>query len=166
MIKYLFQIAGFFPLFVFVDVYIITSNWLYAFVIGGILALMQISLFLYKNLTFDRFMLAINLFLIIGAIGLGLHISWIENLYDQLMQTTLFVFLLLVGLATTLLSEHGFIDIRSLHDKKIIRRKSLYLVLATAIATVFSYFFKGSIIISGLLPFAGLIAIRKFLIKK
>src|SRR5581483_10607552 len=95
---YLFQIAGFFPLFVFVDVYIITNDWLYAFIAGGILALLQITAFLFKNLSFDRFMLAINLFLVIGAIGLGLHISLIENLYDQLIQTTLFVFLLLVVL--------------------------------------------------------------------
>jgi hypothetical protein len=141
------------------------SAWYGAFLLGGIVALIQFVLLVSMHMHMNRFILAINLFLCIGAIAFLFNISWLLYMYSKLKATALFFSLLMVGIVTTFYTKRGFID-RQKADAKTIRISSLILLAGTFIALLVSYFFNGNFIYSGLLPFLGVKFLQTFLIKK
>ena len=137
-------------------------NWKLAFVIGGCIALIEFAFLLINKKVFDRLIMAINLFLFVGGLGFLFNIHPILNLYDNLMQSALFVSILLVGAVTTLFSIYGFIGVDH-PNKQLIRNRSIYLVIASLLACTLSLFFRGDMLLGGTLPFIGLLVIRKVL---
>lgn len=166
---YIAKILQFFPIVLFIYSYRITNSWETAFYIGGSLAALQTITFLVLKLPIERLLLAVNLFLAGGAVGMYYKIGWIEYVYDELMQGALLMWYALVGVITTLFSPTGFLGINH-PNKKLIKLYSWYLLGVTVFLIGWSWYFKGESIIafmlSGGLPFAVLIALHKRLVSK
>lgn len=158
---YITKLSEFFPIILFVWMYRITNGWYYAFLVGGISALIQISVFIFLRLDLNRFIVAVNLFLFGGALGMVTNNMTILNFYEYFAQTTLFIWLFIVGCITTLFSKRGFIDISA--SRRIVLANSVYLLLATGAALGFSYIFRGNMILAGGLPFIGVIVLSNIL---
>lgn len=137
-------------------------NWKLAFVIGGCIALIELFFLLINKKVIDRFIMAINIFLFVGGLGFLFDIHPILNLYDRLMQSALFVSILLVGVVTTLFSIYGFIGVGH-PNKQLIRNRSIYLLMASLLACTLSLFFRQDMLFGGTLPFIGLLVSRKML---
>lgn len=155
------ELFQYIPLSTFVLTHRLTGSWDRAFQIGGLVALAQTTYFLYSQLHINRFLAAVNLFILGGAIGLGFQIGWLENAYEALKQTTLFISLLVVGIVTTLFSSQGFIDVSRGQRRKIIQ-DSLLLVAATMAACFWSWYWRDLFFVS-VAPFILLIFLQKIL---
>lgn len=166
MARKLLLLVQFIPLSVFLAIVRWTDemgpNWKLAFVIGGCLAVIEFALLFIKKKVFDRLIMAVNLFLFVGGVGFLFDIHPILNLYDNLMQSALFVSILLVGLVTTFFSVYGFIAVNH-PNKQLVRSRSLYLVVTSLFAFALSLFFRGDMLLGGTLPFIGLLVIRRIL---
>lgn len=135
-------------------------NWKLAFIIGGCIAVIESFLLSLNKNEFNRFILAVNLFLFLGGVGFLFDIYPVLILYKNLMQSALFASLFLVGLVTTFFSAHGFIGVDH-PNKKLVRNRSLFLLIATIFAFVLSLFFRGNMLLAGILPFLGLLLAGK-----
>ncbi|WP_458776760.1 hypothetical protein [Desulforhopalus sp. 52FAK] len=139
-----------------------SPNWKMAFIVGGGIALVETILLSRRKNTFNRFILAVNVFLFVGGMGFLLSIGPILSMYKNLMQSALFSSLIVVGLLTTFFSAHGFIGVEHPNRKLVINR-SIYLLLASLFAFSFSLFFRGNTLLSGILPFISLLFFGKIL---
>lgn len=152
------------PLAGFLIAYRIVQDWETAFIVGGALALLQIKLFLYERLSIDRFMLAVNLFVVGGAIGFLFNINWLLDLYETYIQATLFGYLVLVGIISTCCTKLGFINVEA--RAALVRTYSIYLLIGTLIAFGFSLYFKGHLLWAGIVPFVLLRIFRDELVRR
>ena len=169
MVHKLFLLVQFVPLSVFLAIIRWSDetgpNWKLAFIIGGCIAVIESILLSTRKIAFNRFIMAINLFLFVGGMGFLFRISPILNLYKHLMQSALFAALLLVGLGTTFFSVYGFIGVKH-PNKQIVRSRSIYLLIASLFAFALSMLFRGNMLLSGILPFISLLIISKVLCLK
>jgi hypothetical protein len=165
----LFLFVQFIPLSVFLAIIRWSDgtgpNWKLAFIIGGCIAVIESILLFIRKIAFDRFIMAVNLFLFVGGMGFLFRIYPILNLYRHLMQSALFAALLLVGFVTTFFSVYGFIGVKH-PNKQIVRSRSIYLLIASLFAFVISILFRGNMLLAGILPFIGLLIVGKVLCKK
>lgn len=159
------SVLQFLPLSFFMITYRVMGDWQPAFIAGGITALLQIAIFLYQKIELDRFILAINCFLVGGATMYVFDIAWLQNLYDHFLYTTLFVWLCIIGAITTIFSKNGYLGIPH-NNPKMIRAFSLSLLFGTVIATAFSWFFQGDFIFAAVVPWVFLIFLKKTLSAK
>ena len=162
----LFIIVQFVPLSVFLAIVRWTDgsgpDWKLAFIISGCIAAVEsILLFTTKKIV-NRFIWAVNLFLVVGAVSFALKIHPILSLYKNLMQSALFASLVLIGLVTTFFSVNGFIGAKH-SNKHIVRSYSIYLLIASLFAFILSMLFRGNMLLAGILPFIGLLLINKLL---
>jgi hypothetical protein len=81
-----------------------------AFTLGGALALIQMLYSAYQGRPIDYIALGCNLFLMGGAGASALNVL-LKVPYSLFNQTSLFIWILLVGVVTTLLSPKGFIQL-------------------------------------------------------
>lgn len=169
MSRKLFILVQFFPLSAFLVIIRWSDgsdpNWKMAFIIGGCIAVIESFLLSLSKNQFNRFILAVNLFLFVGGVSFLFDIYPVLMLYKKLMQSALFASLFLVGLVTTFFSAHGFIGVDH-PNKKLVRNRSLYLLIATIFTFVLSLFFRGNMLLAGILPFIGLLLVGKILCPK
>jgi hypothetical protein len=127
--------------------------WKNAFVVGGICTIAVIAFHVYKKMMFDRLMLGVNLFLLIGACSFYGDMSSVLYYLGVYKGPVFLSCLFCVGLLTTLFSQAGFIGIRSA-DKKKIENDSLQLLLLSFISIIWSIITnKYGLIISAVIPF-------------
>jgi hypothetical protein len=166
--KYL-NIIEFIPISAFGFIVRLTSengvNWKLAFSIGACLAVIEKTLLMAKWFPLDRLFLGVDLFLIVGGVGFLFNILLILDIYERLMQATLFAFLLAVGILTTFLTERGFVGYKH-HERVRVLIYSLYLLGAGVVAFLVSLAFRGNYLLAGILPFAGMIVVNRMLAKR
>jgi hypothetical protein len=140
------------------------ESWKPLFICGGAIALIVIILFLQKKLIFNRILLAINLYLISGALASIFNkISF--GTYFKLQGSGMILWVIAIGIISTIFSSKGFIGVDSKY-KKSIKKYSVYLLACSVIAFIVSFTLKGNRILSELIPFTCLFIIQKSFQKK
>jgi len=137
--------------------------WRTAFIVGGIAALLQTAIFLYKRYELNPLILAVNCFLLCNSIGIIFDIKIILEFYRNFMQTTLLIWLLIIGVITTCFSKKGFIGITHAKHSKIIKY-SLILIGVAGLAVAWSFYFKNNLLLSAFVPFISVVLLRSYLI--
>jgi len=127
--------------------------WKQAFILGGLCTIVILCIHLYKNVILDRLMLGINLFLLVGS-GAFLSNSLYVLYYFGTYKGAVFLSCIaIVGLATTLFSNTGFIGIRTNHTD-MIHKTSLQLLFLTIICIAWSLIANDyGLIVSAVIPF-------------
>ena len=163
------QLLQWLPLFVFM-LYprfreMSADVWQEAFYVASACALLVIMFLSYKKIILDRLRLGISVFLMIGAAAFLIDAEPVLIFYDTYKGAVFFVAMLLVGVATTLFSDFGFVGIAG--DKDTIRKSSLYLLGATVCALIWSVVTNSQdMFVSIAIPFIVLRLYRLSLIKK
>lgn len=149
----LLELLPFLPLSSFLITYRCMHDWQPAFIVGGVVSLVYMLLSFKSKIIVPRFLLAINLFLLGGTSMYVFNLIWLQNLYDSFLYTTLFLWMCIVGVVTTLFSKAGFIGIDSTHTKAV-RLASFSLLFATIIATLVSWYFNPNFLLAAVVPFS------------
>jgi hypothetical protein len=130
--------------------------WKNAFIVGGLCTIMVVAFHLYKKIMFDRLMLGVNLFLLVGAC------AFLSNMYSLLYYFGTYkgpVFLVstfVVGLCTTIFSKAGFVGVDT-PDRKKIYTTSLRLLFFNFVCIIWSIMTNDNgFIISVVVPFVAL----------
>ena len=77
---------------------------------------------------------------------------WIAVYGGDLRAITLFCILTIVGVFSTLISRRGFINVASC-PRPVVVRYSLWLIVVTGGCGLFSWYFKGNLLLEGTVPF-------------
>ncbi|MCG8565846.1 MAG: hypothetical protein MI747_12270 [Desulfobacterales bacterium] len=129
-----------------------SATWENAFLAAGLAATLIIALHLYKKLTLNRIFLGINLYLISGGLAFLTHQWWLNEIYGHFHASGMFLWIIGVGLVSTLASPLGFMGVPSPEPKQV-RKFSICLLGFTICAFVVSYAFRGHWILSEMVPF-------------
>jgi len=140
----------------------IPQNWEAPFIISGLMVLIVIIFFLYRKILFNRILLGINIYLLCGGMAFITHQWWLNRLYDTLQASGMLLLIIITGILSIFLSSKGFIGANS-PDKKNVKRFSVYLLLCSVFAFAISFGFRGSRILSELVPFIGLFFFQSLL---
>ena len=141
------------------------QNWRSTFFICGLVSFLIIILFLYKKMLFNRLLLGTNIYFLCGGIAFITHQWWLLEIYNKLQASGVLVWIIIVGIVSTLLSPRGFIGVQS-PDIKSVKKFSLYLLFLSLCAFIISFGFQGSRILSEILPFIALYVILSFFKKR
>ncbi|OFZ56007.1 MAG: hypothetical protein A2428_08645 [Bdellovibrionales bacterium RIFOXYC1_FULL_54_43] len=162
----LYLALQFLPLAVFVAVArkngFTPEAWSIAFQSSAIFAFIETVLLVIAKKPLNRLLMGANLFLAIGGIAFLLELDTVLAFYGQMMETTLFLAVVIVGLVSTFFTSRGFIEVADRQPQDI-RRYSQYLLVITATCTVVSVIFRGNVLLAGTVPFVALIVARKLL---
>lgn len=142
------------------------DGWSMAFQIGGALAVAESVVLCLKRTPLNRFILAVNLFLCVGGAAFALRVGPILSFYHQMMEASLFLSVLVIGIATTLWSDGGFIGATGITSRRQVKRYSVYLLIVTAFCLVCSLAFRSNIWLAGMVPFVILILARATLLRR
>jgi hypothetical protein len=157
------QLLQFLPVAIFLY-FSKTQGWSTGFIAGGVAALVQFTLIFIKKIPLSRLLAGANLFLVIGALAFGFHITPIQEILGQLMEASIFVCVAIVLLITSLRSRTGAFEYSSA-SIEVTKRYSFALLLFTAICAGWALYFKGDTLKAGTLPFVALIIV-KFALQK
>jgi hypothetical protein len=111
--------------------------WVGAFELAAVTAIGVIFILWQQNILFDRIMLGLNIFLIIGAIGFLFNNETILQWYSTSHGGPLFMCIVLVGIVSMIFTKAGFIGVQH-KNKDAVRYASFLLLVATFIALVWS----------------------------
>ena len=157
--KVIFNVGSFllqfFPLTVFLKVAFLNgkpqaADWLNAFIWGGSAAILQLalSIFFSRGHTLNRIILGVNWYLIIGGFAvIANQLAFLEVL-NNLKESGIFLYLLMVGIYTTFASKAGFVGAVEISIQRNIRNYSIWLIILTCAAVAASFWFRGQMIIS------------------
>ena len=130
------------------------EDWLIAFMVGGAIAVLQVALTLAitRGRPLNRMLLGVNTYLAIG--GLSALTNQLPVLYalNDLRESGLFLCILAVGVLTTLGSKAGFVGQEDSPGRSRTKRYSLALLALAIIATIPSFFIRGQLILSAVVP--------------
>ena len=129
----------------------IPQKWVAPFIISGLMALVVIILFLYKKITFNRIFLGINIYLFSGCMAFITNQSWLNSLYSNLQASGMLLLIIITGVVSIAFSSKGFIGINS-PDRKSVKKFSVYLLVFSVCVFAISFGFRGSRILSELVP--------------
>lgn len=87
------------------------------------------------------------------------------NALSNLMEVSLFISMLLVFIFTTIFTKSGAFEVMA-RDEKCVRRYSLILILFAVLCVGWAYYFKGSTMMAGTVPFVFLVILKVFLQRK
>lgn len=139
--------------------------WEYAFYLGATAALLQMLYSWYRGHSFDYIALGANAFLIYGALAFTINPALLLPYY-WFKQSIVFVWVLLTGIITTLLTPEGFIQGPPTHKQQNLLG-SFALLGLTALALIVSYTIlkltDAETAVGAFLPFVGLLASRAVL---
>ena len=133
----------------------IPMNWRVPFIVCGMTALLITLVFIYKKIVLNRIFLGINIYLYSGAIAFITHQWWLNETYGHFQASGMIVWIIIIGVISTLLSPHGFVGADS-SDRKRVRKLSIYLIMVSLCAFALSYAFRGNRLLSEIIPFVGL----------
>ncbi|HCY84257.1 MAG TPA: hypothetical protein DHV36_03885, partial [Desulfobacteraceae bacterium] len=87
----------------------VPENFKGPFTISAAAAVLLICILVYKKQPLNRLFLGINLYLISGGAAFITHQYWLNRIYDDLQASGMLLWIIGVGVVTTLLSPRGFI---------------------------------------------------------
>lgn len=160
----------FFPLTIFVYVAFShgqpqAEDWLNAFLAGGAIAGLQLILanILSRGHPLSRLLLGVNVYLIMGGIAVLTNQLVVLYILNDLRESGIFLTILVVGVLTTLGSKAGFVGEENRLDPPQVKRYSLGLLVLTSIATAASFYFRGYLIFSAVIPLITLTVANKLI---
>jgi hypothetical protein len=133
----------------------VAENWLGPYLSSTALALVTSGYLLREKILLNRCFIGINLYFLIGAIGVLAELSTLNKLLGTLEASAMLACIVLVGLISTFVGSAGFVGI-NIPDKKRLRLFSILLIAVAIAATIMSYIFRGNPLQSELLPFVAL----------
>jgi len=140
--------------------------WRDAFIFGGLCTIFVIAVYVYKRATFDRLMLGVNLFLLVGALLFLSNAFSLLYYYGAYKGVVFLSGIAVVGVITTFFSEAGFIGVEG-RNKIAIRKASLQLLLFTIFGIIWSFVMNNyGLIITAVVPFIMLRIVREKLSKQ
>jgi hypothetical protein len=126
------------------------DGFVHAFKVSGLVAAAELAALLLRAKPANRLILGANVWLIAGCLASYLELWWWLRLYQQFGEASLFVSMLIVGLAATWLSPSGFVA--KLGPTNEVRRASLLLLAAVLAALVVAVYFRGNVKFAAVLP--------------
>lgn len=173
MRRVLASLLQFFPLTLFLRIAFLhgqpqADDWLHAFLAGGVAAILQflVLLLLRRGRPLNRMMLGINAYLIVGALAVLGNQPALLALLNDLRESGIFLCLLAVGVITTWRSRTGFLGEDHAGPRSRMQVCSFWLLVLTCIATAASFYFRGQLLFSAVLPMIALVLMSKFLKKR
>jgi len=128
--------------------------WRDAFILAGVTTLIVVAIQVYKKVTFDRLMLGVNLFLLVGAIGFLGKLYGLLSLYGTYKGAALLICTSLIGIVATLFTKAGFIGVNVIGKAPLKRRYSCFLLIINMIAIVWAIItYQYGLLISAAFPF-------------
>lgn len=163
MSKWIFALIQFLPLSTFATFAFwhgtpSNERWLEAFQLGALLGVFQLAILLPQKKPLNRLVLAGNLYLIFGGLAAYFQQWWYLKLYDSLRESAIFIFMISVGVLSTLVSPSGFVAV-----KGSARKFSIYLLVATIAMLPFAIIFEGERTYAAVLPIIFLAILQRFL---
>lgn len=143
----------------------IPENWKMPFLASGCAAILIIIFAFYKKKLMDRILLGFNLYFITGGVAFIAHQWWLNNFYDRLQASGLLLWVIVIGLSTTLFNSYGFIGVKSSNTNSV-KKYSFYLLFFSIIAFSLSFACRGNRVLSELVPFIGLFVLQSILREK
>lgn len=143
----------------------IPMNWKLPFWVSGLAALLVILGFLYRKILINRVFLGINLYLITGALAFVTGQWWLNDAYGHFQASGMIVWIIIVGVLSTLISPHGFVGADPSEGNRV-TQMSGWLILLSLGAFAISYAFRGERFYSEILPFGALFVGQTFLKRK
>jgi hypothetical protein len=138
------------------------ERWLEAFMLAAAVGIVQFVALLLMKKPMSRLVMATNLFLIFGGVAVYFQQWWFLELYAQGQEHSIFVFIIMIGVITTLFSTAGFIGVIC-EDKRQLKHKSYTLLLASVIVFFISFISSGDIFYSAVLPIVTLALLQRYL---
>jgi hypothetical protein len=137
------------------------DGFLHAFKLSGWVAATELVFLLVRAKPANRLVLGANIWLIAGGAAAYLELWWWLRLYQQFGEASLFVSMLIVGLASTWLSPSGFVA--KLGPTIEVRRASLLLLASVLVALVVAVYFRGDVKYAAVLPVIALSWLNRIL---
>jgi hypothetical protein len=148
-------LLGFFALAVFASYAFAAGaptdeRWIAAFKLGGSLALVELTVLLFRQAPANRLILAANLWLVIAAGAAFLEQWWVLLLYQKFGEASLFAAMLTVGVTAMLVSPSGFVAATG--KRRDVLLASGVLALAVAAALCAAVVFRGDVKLAAIAP--------------
>ena len=143
-----------------------SSDWSLGFIVGGILAIIQLVFYTIKSKLINRIIIGVDIYLIIAGLAVITHWSFLLARLNSLREAGVIISILLVGVYTTMFSRSGFIGSDKYERPEKIELYSVILLYIASIALGISFVFRNSRILSMVLPMIVLIAADRVLLKK
>ena len=142
-----------------------TGHWIPPYAIGTAVAVVVTVAALRRRQILNRIALGINGYLLSGLIGQLLSLQWLVRALGELESAGMLVCIVGVGAATTLASRAGFAGVAN-DDRGKVNGYSLWLLAASVLALVVSFFLHGNRLLSDVLPFGFLFAVHGLVRKR
>ena len=139
-------------------------RWDTAYVVSGILSIGHIF-WLFKNRPGHWIALGVDLYLLIGALLAAVSAPTLQVWGQELGAAPVLACVLVIGMGATQLSPLGFIGETS-SDHALVRKLSVMLLIAAAIAVAVSLAFRHNTLLGGVLPIVALVLVRSQLLKR
>lgn len=139
-------------------------RWDTAYVVSGILSIAHMP-WLLKNRPGHWIAVAVDLYLMIGALLASVSTAALQVWGQELGAAPVLTCVLVIGVAATWLSPLGFIGETS-SDHALLRKLSVRLLIAAAIAVSVSLAFRHNPLLGGVLPIVALVLARSQLLKR
>ncbi|MEO8488648.1 permease [Pseudomonas sp.] len=139
-------------------------RWDTAYVVSGILSIGHIF-WLLKRRPGHWIALGVDLYLLIGALLAALSGAALQVWGQELGAAPVLACVLVIGVGATWFSPLGFIGEAS-NDQALVRRLSVWLLIAAAIAVTVSLILRHNILLGGVLPVIALVLARSQLQKR
>ena len=167
-IDYLSSLVKYIPILAFV-IYtniIATNDWSSGFIIGGILAIIQLVFFTIKSKMINRIIIGADIYLIIAGLAAASKWGYLLLILNNLRETGLLLCIFLVGIYTTAFSRAGFIGTDNYERPEKTKSYSIILLCISAIAVGISFVFRNNRVIAIILPIIIIASADKALLKK
>lgn len=137
------------------------ENWIGPYLSSSIAAAIVTAFLIAQKKPLNRCFIGINLYFVIGCIGVLTHQSWLNQLLGELKASAMLISITVAGLYCSYFSSLGFIGC-ACDDKAKLRIYSLSLTVIAAVATAISYAaynthpLMNNILFTELIPFIAL----------
>jgi alpha-beta hydrolase superfamily lysophospholipase len=135
------------------------ARWIAAFELAAGAAVLQFALLWPRRGPTNRLVLGVNLYLLTGGAAALTRQWWVLETYGRLQESGIFLFILGVGLVTTVATRAGFVAVVDA-SAGAARRASLWLAAATLGAAVVAHAFQGRRLWSAVAPMIVLAALQ------
>jgi hypothetical protein len=141
------------------------EDWLIPYLIGSVCSLIA-SIYSYlNNQIANRIFVGIGCYFYSGFIGVMMDWDWLNQLYGQLKASALLLWILAVGVITTIASPHGFLGKKTalqfrLNHNFMVDLGSIQLLIVCLIATLLSFVFHSNRLFGEWIPFILLFSAR------
>ena len=138
--SYFYSYISLFPVVLFLWMRRFGYSWIESFMVGGIFSLGYLVYLWSNKKKIDHLQLSLYCFLIGGAC-LIFKIPALNIAYRTLKQSIIFVWLIIIGMVTTIFTQSGFIDVKKANKRQVVFA-SLLLILTSILLLPFSFYVK------------------------